>query len=142
MGLDVGKRGALDGADIADDGPGLEGGRHGRGNFAVDAKRRAHHHQVGAGGGNRSLGGDAVGEAEALDRVDGGLGPGGRRDVVGQAMGARHPGQGRPDQPHADDGQAAEMDAAAHFRNSARASVTARISSSRPTVMRRQSGRP
>ena len=134
----------LDRADIGHDRAGLQPGRHRRRDIGKYAERRAKDDQIGVGHrvGRRLMG--AIDETEARCRLHSFRSPGGPGDMADQPVPFCHPGERRSDQAEADQRHAFENGAVAHddFRCAATASTTAFTSDSRPTVMRRLSGRP
>ncbi len=86
-----------------------------------------------------------VGETERARFLERRLGAGAGDDLVGEPGPAQIERERAVDQPDADQRHAVEPGRLArpsHVTNSRRLSITARFSASRPTEMRRQSGRP
>ena len=127
--------------DIADNDAVSKPGRNGLADSGIGADRRADDHEIGPVGGFGRVVGRVVCNRELLHRGQGFRTPGAGDDAAGETLPLHHPGQGRADQADADQRHPFEH-RFAHRTSVRSAATTARLSCSRPTVMRRPSGKP
>ena len=103
MGPNIAEHGFLARSDVADDNPGFQSRRHGFGNLAVNSERRAQDHQVGLPYRLRRVQADAVGKPEFKGLIKSFMGAGTNGNVADEVITLGDAGQGRSDQPGADE---------------------------------------
>ncbi len=140
---EVAHRRALDRADIGQDRALLQGGRDAAAQFDIGRMGRRDHHEIGARRGHGGVERRFVGQAQSARRVERCLRARAGDDHARAFVAAQDVRQGRTDEPDTDERDAREMQIVHDTpKKSLTVAVTARISSSRPIVMRRCSGRP
>ena len=138
---EIADHGLLHRAHIADDRSAPEPGRDSLADGGIGADGCADDDEVGPVRRFRRVMGRVVGDPEPLHGGQRLCAPGAGDNAAGQTVPLHRPGQGRADQADADQRDPFEH-RLGHETRVLRAATTARLSSSRPTVMRRPSGKP
>ena len=139
----VADRRPFHGAHIGNDCPGLEARCESLGQGFVCTQGGTQQHKVGVGYGLRRVGEHRISQAQIRRCLTGFRGSRTDRNVIGNAVLAHHPGDRRAYQPQTDNGHALKQGTHEPTpKCSSMAAISSRISSSVPTVMRKQSVKP